>query len=714
MNFFGEIQKTKLFAVILLCLCIISSVFISVYSKNAAGTDKITASAGRTEDAMTAVYAYGGYTVQLRNAKYLSDGKDDGIMLTDRKYTVAKPTDEDEKTEGWVMAESRDGENDFRVTVTVDFGFTAKDVLRFYLRAYRSKETGAEMPYRIRFYTSDDGEEFQLAGEGSTLTDITIDNSAAVYSFTLDEGRNARYFRAVIDCRCGYALWLNEVGAASYGNVFRANSGSGDIIYDSQGLLYRIENNEAAVIGTKTEVLGGNGKVLPSSESFDTDGRTYILGAGSGNEVTVISDFIGEDRLNYSGVPNNIQYIVIHNTGTTEEVTDAERYNYNLHHSVEEKSWHYTVDENLIYHSLADSVVGWHAGSSHNYESIGIEICVNGAPIKSSGKPIYSGSAYEQWVENRFKKSLRNAAVLVAELLTRYGLSTDAVIQHYDVTEKNCPLWMREKDGKFVYEGTLWVDFMGYIEEYYTMLNGDSPAPAVVPSQNIVIPDYITTNDGEVYPVTSIGNDAFIGKGDTVTSISLGKMLSNISSGCFDGSDIESVTIADGNDSFTVDENCVIYGSDGSVIYDPANTVSIVPSPKEGCLLDIRELNGRYYYFRKDEGYSLKEIAAEYGTDEYFATSPEGRVLGPDDVPSTGTVLNLGGARIYVVLLGDADGDGEISSYDYLLVKRTYLGTYFPIKSQFYAIAVSNGKEVCSYDYLLVKRHVLGTYDLLK
>ena len=670
-----------------------------------------TAVAGTNEELMAAVYAYSKYSVTLRNAVYVDGGKDDGVMLTDREYTFAKPTD-GSKPQGWMMVESYDGETDFRATITSDFGFLASDVNHFYLRAYRSSEAGAEMPDRIRFYISENGQDFELVGEGSTLTDVSVDNCAAVYGLKLKSGRRARYMRAVIDCKGGNALWINEVGAAAYGNMFTANDFGNGLFYDGQGLIYRINDGKAEIVGYETESTGAHGEIAPSTESFDKDGIKYTLGVGSDNEVQVISSLIGEGRPNYSGVPNKIEYIVIHNTGTTEESTDAARYNLRMHTSDAETGWHYTVDENLIYHSLADSVVGFHAGSSHNYKSIGIEICVNGAPTKSSNSFIFKGEAYEEWVETRFKKSLRNAAVLTAELLTRYGLTTDAVIQHYDVTEKNCPLWLRESDGKFVYEGTLWLEFMSYVEEYYKLLNGENPIPQMNPDGRVTIPDYITLKDGEVYPVTAISTDAFADKGEGLTEITIGKMITTIPLSCFDGSDcIEALKVTEGSLSYKVLDN-KLYTSDDSLVFDPSAIVANSPNPKDNSRLDIREIDSRYYLFCGNESLTLSEIASEYGAEEYRAVTMYGVEVKPDEIPGTGTILNLDGARIYLVLIGDADGNAQVDQFDYILVKRTYYKTFIPITRQVYAMAVNDGETVSVYDYLLIRRHYLGTYNL--
>lgn len=668
-------------------------------------TSKVTVECGTTEELMTAVYAHCDYRLSLSNAVYAESGADDGIMLTDLVYTPAKTLDGKEKGEGWVRLKSENG-NNYSATVTLDIGFLAQDVFRFYLRAFRGNESNAEMPSEIHFYASADGNSFEYVGRGTTMTDINADNTSAVFGVTLENGISARYIRATMTCVGGKEAWINEVGAAAMGNTFRANDDESGLIRDSQGLVYRIIDGVAEVYGMETENIGQNAYLVPSENSFDLNG-TYYLGVGSDNEVKVVSDLIGEGRTNYSGVPNNIQYIVIHNTATVEEDTDAERYNYRMHNMEGESGWHYTVDENVIYHSLADSVVGFHSGASYNYRSIGIEICVNGAPSKSANSFYFSGSAYDEWVEGRFRKSLKNAAMLTAELLTRYGLSTDAVIQHYDVTKKDCPLWMRANDG------ALWKEFLGYVEDYYYLFNGDSPAPIVRPKSDIVIPDYIKLYNGDVYPVSVIAPDAFAYKSELLRSVFIGKSVNTISVGCFDGStSLESITVSDKSIYFTASGG-EVRDSKGETVLDVADiTGSAEPSPKEDCTLDIRTIDGINYIFDVTLSRTVADYASSYGADVYSAVALDGTRLADSDIPGTATLLEFEGVRLYLILRGDGDGNGSIDEIDYILLKRTCMSTYYPIKRQRLAMDVNSDEALNSLDYILIKRHVFGTFDL--
>lgn len=694
--FFHTSKKViSLFTALTLCL----SVMPSVYAASSVS--------GRTEESRSLIYAYSEYDISLRNASYYSGAEDDGRKLTDTKYSSVTVDDGVADFSGWTVIKSYNGRTDFRATIDIDLGFTAKGISLFFLRAYKNLDVSADMPTSIKYYISNDGSNYTSVGSASTTTDTSGNSASAVYILNTKE-YTARYIRAVIDCTGGTLLVLNEVGAAASGNVFRSNSATAASFTDKQGVIYGIKNGVAEVIGATTMSSGRKGQVTPSDASFDTDGITYTLGAGSSNPVKVTSDFISSDKINYSGIPNNIKYIVIHNTGTTEDSTNAERYNHRMHNMTEEKSWHYTVDSEEIYHSLTDSIVGWHSGSSHNYESIGIEICTNGAPTRSSGAFVFSGTAYDEWVKTTFRPALKNAAMLTAELLTRYGLGTDAVIQHYDVTEKNCPLWLRYKDGKYVHDGTLWLEFIGYVEEYYFLLNGSSPSPMVVPSNYITLPDYVSVG-GDVYPLTRISSNAFVGKGSDVRSIYISKNVSEIEPSAFGGCEQLSFSVSPKNTNFTASSG-ILYDSAGKTVFNKSKAYGDKPKTESG--LEIRESDGKYYLFCDRESYTLSQLASRYGATEYSATALSKAILAPNGKVGTGTLVNFDGSCMFVVIRGDITGDGLINVFDCTIFKSIYYGKYNPSETQKYAASITESSKLSPFDYAKLKAHVLGTLSI--
>ena len=141
------------------------------------------------------------------------------------------------------------------------------------------------------------------------------------------------------------------------------------------------------------------------------------------------------DRLNgksYKKANNNIQWIVIHNMGNG---TNQGSYN----HWVQgaggaNTSAHYCVDDKEIWQTLEDKWTGHHAGrpkkgqygadrGASNNNSIGIEVADHSSVNKN--------------------KAVELAIELARYLVKKYSLSVDNVIQHFDVSGKDCPQWIR-------------------------------------------------------------------------------------------------------------------------------------------------------------------------------------------------------------------------------------------------------------------------------
>ncbi len=59
---------------------------------------------------------------------------------------------------------------------------------------------------------------------------------------------------------------------------------------------------------------------------------------------------------------------------------------------------------------------------------------------------------------------------------------------------------------------------------------------------------------------------------------------------------------------------------------------------------------------------------------------------------------------------GDVDSNGEITYLDYMLVKRSILGTYTMNESELARGDVSGDGRISGIDYIMIKRHCMGTY----
>lgn len=132
------------------------------------------------------------------------------------------------------------------------------------------------------------------------------------------------------------------------------------------------------------------------------------------------------------------KYLTIHSTANEKSTASNERNWLTNPVNTNETGWHICVDEKEAIEVIPLNEVAWHAGDgkngSGNKQSIGIEICESGDR----------------------KKTLQNAAVLVADLLEKFNLPLSAVKQHYDWSGKNCPRILRV--------GQKWSDFVDNVK----------------------------------------------------------------------------------------------------------------------------------------------------------------------------------------------------------------------------------------------------------
>lgn len=142
--------------------------------------------------------------------------------------------------------------------------------------------------------------------------------------------------------------------------------------------------------------------------------------------IPVITDFIPKETMERPGQERKIEYIVIHETGNAGRNADAESHNNYLHEEADnqQKSWHYTVDDNEIYYHIPDNEIAFHAGDGlskdgGNMSGIGIEMCIN--------------------PESDYEQTLKNTAKLTAMLLLAYELEIDSLKKHEDFSGKHCP-----------------------------------------------------------------------------------------------------------------------------------------------------------------------------------------------------------------------------------------------------------------------------------
>jgi len=143
-------------------------------------------------------------------------------------------------------------------------------------------------------------------------------------------------------------------------------------------------------------------------------------------------EFVSCDPSNYrAGRTQPVRYIVMHYTANN---GDTARNNCDYYHRVGglQASAHYFVDEHGAMQSVRECDTAWHCGARaywhpecRNANSIGIEMC---------SRKRADGSYYI------LPETVANAAALAREIMQRYGIDTDHVLRHYDVTGKRCPM----------------------------------------------------------------------------------------------------------------------------------------------------------------------------------------------------------------------------------------------------------------------------------
>lgn len=642
------------------------------------------------------------YTVSLSGCSPTDGWTDTGKQLTDHAFASGRLTADDNGN--WTGYTSDGG--DFTVQVLLDLGAVYGNLRHFTVSFLQHTAEGVYFPRSVGYEISADGKSFTSLGEGECDCELDADPYCGLFNLTLQSDVQARYVRITIRGGAGQSVFLCEVMAEGRAELTRIGeyAEEGKAYTDRQGVVYTLQNGKAVVTGYRdTALTVPDGTLLPSDANFSREGE-YILGAGSTNPVTVHAEFLPQENINFSRLSNDIRAIVIHNTATVEPSTTAALYHGKLLRGTSDSSWHYTVDDGgVIYHSVPDEYAAWHAGSDENYASIGIELCVNGAPTAGGTNFIFTGEVYERWVNEHFRKTIENTAVLVAELLIKYDLPESAVLQHNDCSGKNCPQWMRycSSDGKYRREGDLWVVLTERIHEYYTALSAN--AQAFTPADRVVLPEYLLFAGGISAPVTEIGPGAFAGKGPVLRSVSLPDTVTKVAADAFaDTPSLEAVIVSPSHPTLTL-KGAELYDEHGTLLFSPQEEDVIPPAPREDSGLWVEEHDGEYWLLGLSAPCNIEELRLLYGAEEMHLYA---------DAVGTGAFLRADGAAMRIVLQGDATGDGAVGATDYLMAKRTVLGSYHPAPIFARAMMINDGKTVGAMDYLQLKRHVLGTYTL--
>ncbi len=78
----------------------------------------------------------------------------------------------------------------------------------------------------------------------------------------------------------------------------------------------------------------------------------------------------------------------------------------------------------------------------------------------------------------------------------------------------------------------------------------------------------------------------------------------------------------------------------------------------------------------------------------------------------SGTIITYKGVDYTVIVKGDVDGNGEITSTDYVRIKGLFAGTYSLDEISKDSADIDKNGSITASDYIKVKSHFLQTYDL--
>ena len=120
--------------------------------------------------------------------------------------------------------------------------------------------------------------------------------------------------------------------------------------------------------------------------------------------------------------------------------------------------------------------------------------------------------------------------------------------------------------------------------------------------------------------------------------------------------------------------------------------------------------NGKIYGFPVNS--VSKTVKLVYYNAVVEVLDRDGKKLSADDYIGTGFTVKLNGISYAAVVMGDVDGDGELTPFDYLEVKRAYLGSTKLEALELEAAGVKSGGTLRPINYIMIKRAYFGTYDM--
>lgn len=158
----------------------------------------------------------------------------------------------------------------------------------------------------------------------------------------------------------------------------------------------------------------------------------YISNSLTGSDLGGVKKW----RRRHSG--ERIEWIVVHYTGMVATQGDPDTAARAIARSKRAASTHYLVGDHVV-QLLPVKYAAYHVGAKddgklipcYNGNSIGVDLCE--CKLDCSSRSVSCNDWYFT------PQTLANGAHLIAYLAQEYGIPTDHIVRHYDVTHKRCP-----------------------------------------------------------------------------------------------------------------------------------------------------------------------------------------------------------------------------------------------------------------------------------